>query len=505
MTKPFLLSILFVLLIIFNSSAQNFNCVKGEFLTGIAKSAQLTEAENRLCAEIKEQSDLQQIYGFVINPQFGQIVRFYQDRVVFTYYEDYVRFSERDLTAKEIENLRNLLVEVNPKTQSPIRDLCVDMCVPYEFLSIDRNEGARIAIFSERYRPPKTLDKLAQFFNQLCKSGNFRHFYYIQNDNRNFKILLTDNVLSAQGVWKKGDDFRVLVRDYSKWAENFAAALNYFENSKPKSGLESYEQRLRRLERRDDIQKAYQSWRKFENGKLSETVSAPDEMPYFDTDWRFTANGHKYLNLCVSENDCALVKTNKSLKPVLIRKGNYETSDIVVSPDGRWLITSKEDQKSGWENLVRINIQTNQEFPINLELSYDFDVIAYLAARNSFLVRQRKQTSKQKDPLMIMYLLDAETGKFEKVEGNFAPLILANRKPLQATTEPNIFWAAQHDYKGTTQFGIYNTSSFTFRVLAQWSKIEFDSDGMWVDEKEMEIYFVYNGHLLSLPLPKRNL
>ncbi|HLM60996.1 MAG TPA: hypothetical protein VK308_09340 [Pyrinomonadaceae bacterium] len=134
------------------------NCVKGNFIEGITKSSGLAEAEDKFCAEIKENAGLQQIYGFVINPQFGQIVRFYKDRVVFTYYEDYVRFSERDLTDKEIENLRNLLTKVNHKAQPPIRDHCVDMCLPYEFLSIDRNEGVRISIFSQRYRPPKPLD-----------------------------------------------------------------------------------------------------------------------------------------------------------------------------------------------------------------------------------------------------------------------------------------------------------------------------------------------------------
>ncbi|HLM60995.1 MAG TPA: hypothetical protein VK308_09335 [Pyrinomonadaceae bacterium] len=313
---------------------------------------------------------------------------------------------------------------------------------------------------------------------------------------------MADNVWSAQAVWKQSDDFRVLIRDDSKWDENYDAARNYFESSKPTTDSETYEQGLRCLERRAEIQNAHYSWRKFENGRLGAIVSAPDEIPYFDPDWRFMANGYKYLNVCVSDNDCVLVKTNKSLKPVLIRKGYYQMLDIVVSPDGRWLVATKEDRKSGWENLVRINLQNNAEFPVNLELSYDFDVIAYIPAHNKFLVRQRKWTGYQKEPLMTTYLLNAETGKFEKVKGDFAPLIYPDRKPLQPTKEPNVFWTAQHDYKGNTQFGTYDTTSFTFKVLAQWSKIEFNSDSMWIDEKELKIYFVYNGHLLSLTLPE---
>ncbi len=190
----------------------------------------------------------------------------------------------------------------------------------------------------------------------------------------------------------------------------------------------------------------------------------------------------------------------------MIKKGDYDDSDIVVSPDNRWLVVAKEDKKSGWENLVRINLQTNEEYRVSLELSYEFDVIAYLPAHNKFLIRQTKFVKSQPDRLFLTFLLDAETGKLEKITGNFDPLLYQDqdRKPLQSTQKPNTFWVAKHDFKGTAQFGIYDTNSFTFQVLATWSDIEFDSNDMWVDEDAMKIYFVYGGHLLALPLPMTN-
>jgi hypothetical protein len=507
MLRLFLSPTLCILFFAVNSPAQISNCVKGDFIKERGTSQSLTEAEDKLCAEMNENPDLQGIYGFVIAPKFGQVVRVYQNRVVFTYYEDYVRYRERDLTNKETETLRKLVNEVKLETQPPVRDVCIDMCVPYEFLSIQRNDARRVAIFAPRYAPPKPLDKLADYYNELRESGNFTSHYYIQGKVKNFEVLLADNVWSARAVWKRGKDFRLLVEDASKWQGNYAAAEKYFENSLPASGVEDYGQRLKRLKRRAEIEHAHYSWRRFENGRLDEIVSAPDEIPYFDTDWRFAINGYKYLNPCVSKTDCALLKVNDSIKPILIRKGNYDTSDLTVSPDGRWLVTAKEDRESGWEKLVRINLQTSEEFLVDLELSYEIDVIAYIEAHHKFLIRQRKWVGYQKEPSSMTFLLNADTGKLDRVAGDFVPLLSQSqdRKPLQPTRKPHVFWVASHDFRGHTQFGIYDTKSFTFKALARWTDMEFESNRMWVDEKEKKIYFVYGGHLLALPLPEIDL
>ncbi|HZH31771.1 MAG TPA: hypothetical protein VEY11_13490 [Pyrinomonadaceae bacterium] len=504
MLRLFLLPTLFLLFFAANSSAQISNCIKGDFIKEMGVSQNLTETEDKLCAEMNEDSDLQGIYGFVIAPEFGQVVRVYKNRVVFTYYEDYVRYRERDLTGKEAEALRKLLNEIKLDAQPPLRDVCIDMCLQYEFLSIERNGARRVAIFAHRYAPPKPLDKLANYYNELSESGNFTNHYYIQGKAGNFEVLLADNVWSARAVWKQGNDFRVLVEDASKRQGNYDAALKYFENSMPASGAEDYGQRLRRLKRRAEIEHAHYSWRKFENGRLGENVPAPVEIPYFDTDWRFTVNGYKYLNPCVSITDCALLKVNDSIKPILIRKGNYDTSDITVSSDGRWLVTAKEDRETGWEKLVRINLQTNEEFLVDVELSYEFAVIAFIEEHDKFLIRQRKWMGHQKEMSLMTFLLNADTGKLDRVSGNFDPLLYQSqdRKPLQPTGKPHLFWVASHDFRGHTQFGLYDTKSFTFKALARWPHMEFESNGMWVDEKEKKIYFVYGGHLLALPLPK---
>ncbi|HEY2847428.1 MAG TPA: hypothetical protein VGI80_06370, partial [Pyrinomonadaceae bacterium] len=54
--------------------------------------------------------------------------------------------------------------------------------------------------------------------------------------------------------------------------------------------------------------------------------------------------------------------------------------------------------------------------------------------------------------------------------------------------------------RNATDVGTVDTRTFTFSPLLRVPKIKFDSMGMWVDEPHQKVYFVYRGHLLSLPL-----
>lgn len=102
------------------------------------------------------------------------------------------------------------------------------------------------------------------------------------------------------------------------------------------------------------------------------------------------------------------------------------------------------------------------------------------------------------------YLLDTATGAVSQVKGEFRPLIQQTYRPLQPTNNPNEFWAAIFDVKTrTTEIGRYNTLNFKFQPLLKVPEIALDSMDIWVDEKETKVYFVYQGHLLALPLAKQ--
>jgi hypothetical protein len=100
-----------------------------------------------------------------------------------------------------------------------------------------------------------------------------------------------------------------------------------------------------------------------------------------------------------------------------------------------------------------------------------------------------------------MMLLDPETGAIQPTTGEFRPLAQQTFRQLQTTGKPNEFWAAiANTEKNETQVGIYDTNHFGFKPLLRIPKIIFNSMSMWVDEPGKKVYFVYRGHLLSLPL-----
>jgi hypothetical protein len=98
-------------------------------------------------------------------------------------------------------------------------------------------------------------------------------------------------------------------------------------------------------------------------------------------------------------------------------------------------------------------------------------------------------------------LLDAETGVFQEVKGEIEPLVQQTYRQLQPTGNPNEFWAAIKD-DNYTEFGRYDAKLLKFKSLLKLPEIEFESMEMYADEKEAKLYFVYEGHLLRIPMPK---
>jgi hypothetical protein len=84
------------------------------------------------------------------------------------------------------------------------------------------------------------------------------------------------------------------------------------------------------------------------------------------------------------------------------------------------------------------------------------------------------------------------------------PLGQQTFRSLQSTAEAGKYWVAIPEQKEKrTLFGLYDARRFTFTTLLELPDVLFDSMQMWVDETAHQVYFVYEGHLLRLPLPKR--
>nr|MBP9110927.1 hypothetical protein [Pyrinomonadaceae bacterium] len=100
-----------------------------------------------------------------------------------------------------------------------------------------------------------------------------------------------------------------------------------------------------------------------------------------------------------------------------------------------------------------------------------------------------------------LWLLDPDSGAVTKTKGEFRPLTQQTFRPLQKAAGVSQYWAAIADRDvNATDVGLYDARTFAFKTVIKVPKIAFNSMSMWVDEAEKKVYFVYRGHLLSLPI-----
>lgn len=497
--------------------------------------------EAALRDEIKSNPDLLAIYGILPNKLEGQqIIRVFKDKIVFTNYEDTARYREKTLTAKEYEDFYRIILDEKVDSSIPFFGYCND-CEASEFVMFGKNGGRRVFFINalaERSPVKKIVERFSAF-----NEGKLKLHYRLADKIKGLEVLLADEKQEARAVWKNGNDLRVLVEDKEKEEEiekNLQAEFDA-ENS-VEIDDEDYEQAQKRREsqetRRRENSEAHFFWRGFENGNLGGIFPQPPEAPYLYDEtqfpitqgiestpraWQVRAGNYE---IRTSNEEAELYKVSRSQTPVKFKEGNYDSP--IVTADGNWLVITKiGDNWREPQNLVRINLQSGKEFPVNLPPADHFDAIAFISSHNKMLVHRAKRTNyynyrqnqdedeEEEKPVVQpakddknpspqtpeYYLLDAATGATQAVKGEFRPLESLTYRPLQATAAPDEFWAAIYDKKAKeTAIGRYNTKTFTFQPVTKFPDIELDSMDIWVDEKEAKVYFVYSGHLLAAPL-----
>jgi len=477
----------------------------------------LDKDEEKLRREVLENAGLQMIYAY------GNFyIRVYQDRAVFSYYEDAARYRERNLTEKEFESFNRLVREKNLGSVSPLFECEAGSggCHPSQLLMLNRNGGRRVFGYSDYAKGIGDLGKLLLEFQQT--EGKLR--YELEKHVAGLQVLAADNRYTVKTVWKNGDDFRALVVDKIKEAEKEEELqrLNRTENENEEM---DYAERSRiQTKRRKEREFENYSWRAVtKDGKLDEAIAEPEAIPalrnqlevapdnFFDDDefgWK-VKSGAFQIRTGSGEN-IGLWRTNRA-QTTRILAGGYDSP--LVSADGKWAIAVKSDLESenDLSTLVRVNLTTNREAKINLPPAGQFRTVAFVAAHNKFLVfradyeydedegRRTKQTE--------YFLIDPLSGAAQPVKGEFRPLEQQTFRPLQPTGKPNEFWAVMAEEK-TTTVGTYNAKTFTFKPLLKIPEIRLTNMDIWADEAEGKVYFVYaglggrDGHLLSLPLPR---
>jgi hypothetical protein len=483
-----------------------FTSVSGEyFRTG--KAAELAKREDALRKELADDPSMLAVYALLTPADSGHyVVRLYEDRAVFTYYENEARYQDRTLTPKEYEAFYDFLIQNNIDAVKPDIGICEHQCYPGEFVMFGRDGGRRVYYESTPSNPK--LEKLQEILAEFNK-GKLKLHYRLGSG---LEVLLADDESPVRAVWKKAEDLRVVV-------EGAVPAETGSEVPPP-----------------GDEGAASLSWRKFENGKLGGPVVQPVETPFLRDEkqapemaginstpraWQVrTPSGE----IRASEyEDPGLFRVVRGHEPVKIKEGNYQNP--IVTGDGKWVIVSKANEESGeYNRIVRINLLTRREFPINLPPADSVRPAAFVYSHNKVLVYRGKLPAYEYEEgegegeeegdapprparpdltpaIPEYYLVDAATGAVQRVRGEVRPLELQTYRPLQPTGVPSEFWAAVYDENTkSTSIGRYSDKTFTFRAVMNVPNINLDSMAIWVDEPGRKVYFVYEGHLLALPM-----
>ncbi|MCY7345114.1 MAG: hypothetical protein LH614_02755, partial [Pyrinomonadaceae bacterium] len=465
-------------------------------------SEDLITTEKKLQKEVKENQELLGIYAYDDN-----FVRMYRDKAVFSWQEDKARYRERELTREEFDSLKSYLAAEKVDELPPFLSDCEGDCEGKELLMLGRQGGRRV--FSLSALPlPKFFAGLEQTFADLRQPPAKLH-YWLEKNISGLEILFENDNLQAVAVWKVGDDFRVLINNEArrKQIDTEIEAQNEADEEVVEPDYEKIEQT--RQKRREQREYENYSWNKFSGGKLAGITEQPGGFEYLpkadgaairaeSRQWKA-----RTATFEIRSSGEGLYKIARGGQTTKIRDGYFDKP--LVTANGRWLVATSYGEEG--RQLVRINLATNKQFAVKFEEYPLVETVAFIPQLNKVLLFGGGYSEYESEEEDISqregeyFLLDAETGAIQKAKGELRPLAQQSYRPLQPNGIADEFWAAVPDSaKDETQVGIYNAKTFTFKPLVKISQITFNSMQMWADAGK--IYFVYEGHLLALPLPK---
>ena len=460
--------------------------------------------EEKMRQEVLRPNGPSEIYA--VTPGFNPgvynsvIVRVGQGKAEISLHQAEGRRLFRALDSAELQELKELTSREeieNLGPEKPVEQLPYihDTRMPgYEYLRLTKDGGRRIMLSQLRREPKKeaTLhEQLSGFFYRLSKTGEYKLRYKMEDLIPGVEVLLADDKRPVISVCQEAGQLRVMVA-----AESSSA--NAGRNIAPEKLFE---------------------WRALVSGRLgAPSDEAPNcqsgnhllNVPYWMHELRLKTGlmtdrraklGETWFAQSNVEGDFGIWQYEDGKQPVKIVAGYY--SNLVVTPDGKWLVAQKtiESEEKYETRVVRIQLQTKREFPVTGAQATELIPISYVAARNKLLLIQQ-QYQYREDGKGNFFLLDAETGVAQPIKGEFRPLLNQFVRPLQATEKPDEFWASIYDArKKATAIGRYDTRTFAFSPVLELPEIRLTSADTWADAAAGKLYFAYLGHLLRVPLP----
>ena len=479
-----------------------FASVGDPFAIGEYSSGDFKEVEKRLQTEIKADAELSGIYAYEDN-----FIRIYKDKAVYSWEEDESRYRERTLAKEEFDELTSYLAHHRVDELAPFLACREYGCEPRELLMLGKQGGRRV--FVKSTHTPEFFTGLEAMFKEM-RVAPAKLRYNLEKEVPGLEILFADADKSVKTVWKNGSDLRLLVADNIKRKqidrEIEVAGETMEEAESDEESEDSVESKVWELQKKREFENY--AWFRFDSGRLGDSVLQPEQvgfLPLRDSyaippsaeQWKAKAAG---IEIRADSNGLHKIAGGKITR---IRSGRY--SSPVITANGRWVIATKYSDDEG-PAFVRVNLLTNKEIPVESEEYPVGQAVAFVPSINKVLTttvgyydedyEEEGDTSGRS-----YYWLDADTGAIVPATGEVQPLGQQTFRSLQPAANPFEFWAAIYDRKkNATNVGVYNSRTFAFKATLTIPKIEFGSMDMWVDGTAGKVYFVYGGHLLSLPL-----
>jgi hypothetical protein len=476
----------------------------------------LDKSETALRAEVKKDDNLYGVYAFDKN-----YVRIYRDHVTFSWDDDESRYYERPMAPEEFEEIKSYLTAKRADEQPPYLYCGGAYCEARELLMLGRNGGRRVYVAGNRYGGGREesdfFDGLDKYFKRL-RLAPATLKYSMSRDVPGLAIDLADRDLTAKTVWKNGDDLRVAVcskevRDRVQEEIDAMAPEGGDPNSEePAEAVAAKRAKLIEQRRYEGC-----SWQHVSNGSATGITTQPTEVEYFpirdgmpvqpsDDQWKARAGG---VELRAGAEGLFLIARGQATR---LAEGSF--SSPLMTASGRWGVAMETGGEDG-QHLVRIDITRRKVLQVKTDESgYFMQPVAYIRSIDRVLLAQNygsyeeaygegyssDEVQPDPDPSGLL-LLDPATGQIQEPRGELRPLAQQTFRALQQSANGGAHWAAMPDHeKRSTTVGLYDERMLTFKPVATVPKILFNSMDMWVDEAGQRIYFVYRGHLLSLPI-----
>jgi hypothetical protein len=468
--------------------------------------SETVEIETRLQDEVKRTPELLGVYSWDQN-----FIRVYKDQAVLSWESDPARYRERILTKEEFDNFKGLLSHFKAADLPPFLEcLAAEGCETRELLMLGRNGGRRL--FAKVSTMPPLFSELDRMFEEMRRAPSTIK-YWASKDIPGLELLFAGDELDAKAVWKKGGDFRLLTEDKARRAAIDAEIDAFGENLPEDEGevVPEFGEDVRVSNEKARRQYENFGWYNFSAGTLGDVAAQPVDIEYVPLKDQLTVppSSERWkartavVEIRADDEGLYKIVTGRLTK---IKDGYYRNP--VITPNGRWVVVTHYDEEKGTQ-LVRVNLVTNKEFVVQSDERPVFRAISFIPSIGRVLVASFESTYDDEIDSAPgesngsgCLLLDPETGTLIPARGEVRPLLQQTYRPLQPAANAFEFWAAIPT-ETETVIGLYNTRNFNIKPLVRLPKLRFDSMNMWTDDEAGKVFFVYEGHLLSVPIKVR--